>query len=192
MDLRERRSLTYGAYSRVFEAEQVGAFRAYASVRTDVTGEAVGAFFEHLDRIRTEATPADELLDAQRFLSDSFPLEIDTPGKIAGLVADLRVFGLADDYYDTFRTRIREVEAPQALAAAQAHIRPAEALVVIVGKAADIVDGLRQFGPVIVVDENGDEKERFEAVAPGAAAETAPAEGGEGENEQPAETETAQ
>lgn len=175
MDLREQRSLTYGAYSRVSERVEVAPFTAYASVRTEVTEVAVQAFFEHLDRIVTEAPPAEEIANARRYLSDSFPLEIDTPGKIAALVADLRVFGLSDDYWDSFRTRIGEVTAEEALAAARHHIRPEEALVVIVGKAADIAEPLRRFGPVTVLNDEGEVTATFEAAAPEATAPEAAA-----------------
>ena len=155
MDLRERRSLTYGAYSVVGERVDVGPFLAYAQVRTEVTSEAMGAFFENLSAITTEAPSADELANAHRYLSDSFPLQIDTPGKIANLVSELRIFGLADDYWDGFRTEIREVAAPASLAAAQEHMRPNEALVVVVGEAAQIAEGLTAFGRVAVVDGEG-------------------------------------
>ncbi|NOY90810.1 MAG: insulinase family protein [Deltaproteobacteria bacterium] len=168
MDLRERRSLTYGAYSRVGEAVDVGTFRASASVRTQVTAQAMDAFFEHLNRIVSEPVPESELHDAERYLSDSFPLSIDTAGKIGQMVADLRVFGLPDDYWHSYRTRIGEVTPAQALTAARAHIDPEHALVVVVGSATDIAAGLRAWGPVTVVDENGEVKSRLEA-APNAA-----------------------
>lgn len=168
MDLRERRSLTYGAYSSVSERVRIAPFIAWAAVRTEVTGEAVDAFFENLNRIVTEPAPANELRDAQRYLSDSFPLQIDTPGKIAAMVADLRVFGLADDYWDGFRTSIGQVTPDEALAAARRHIRPDKMLVLVVGEAAAVVEPLRQWGPVRVLDENGEVKERFEAAPPAA------------------------
>ena len=175
MDLRERRSLTYGAYSRIGEAVDMAPFRASASVRTEVTAEAMQAFFEHLDRITREATPADELHDAHRYLSDRFPLQIDTPAKIASMVADLRIYGLADDYWDGFRSSIREVTSEQALAAARQYVRPDQSLVVVVGKAADIVPSLRRYGPVLVLDKNGDEVQRFDATAsPSSPAAAAP------------------
>ncbi|MET0344300.1 MAG: pitrilysin family protein [Polyangiales bacterium] len=155
MDLREKRSLTYGAYSRVDETVDVGAFKASAAVRTDVTEAAMTAFFEHLDRIVQTAPPEPELESAHRFLADSFPLAIETAGRIAGLVADLRVYGLPDDYWDTFRSNIRKVTSAEALAAAQRSIHPDKALVVVVGRAADIVPGLRKLGPVRIVDVDG-------------------------------------
>lgn len=156
MDLREQRSLTYGAYSRFSERLGLGTFRATASVRTDVTVEAVGAFFEHFERIVAEAPPQDELVNAQRYLSDSFPLRIDTPGKIASLASDLRIFGLEDNYYDSFRTRIREVTPEQALAAAREHIHPDKMAIVVVGQAADFAGGLARFGAVTVLNEAGE------------------------------------
>ena len=162
MDLRERRSLTYGAYSQVGERVGTAPFISWAAVRTEVTGEAVGAFFENLDRIVTEAPPAEELRHAQRYLSDSFPLKIDTPGKIASLVADLRVFGLPDNYWETYRTSIGQVSSAQSLAVAQRYIRPEQMLVLVVGNANEVAEGLRTYGPVTVVDENMEPKARFD------------------------------
>jgi zinc protease len=171
MDLRERRSLTYGAGSRVGESVDVAPFRAYASVRNAVTAEAMSAFMEHLERIVREAPPADELTNAQRFLSDSFPLRIETPGKIADLVAQLRVYGLPDDYWDTFRTQIRGVTPEQALAAARARIQPDTAVIVVVGKAAEVAEPLRRYGDVTIVSPEGQVGETLPRIA--AAATTA-------------------
>lgn len=161
MDLREKRSLTYGAYSAIVERVQTGPFIAYASVRTDVTNEAVGAFFEHLEVIVKEQPSSDELANAKRYLSDSFPLRVDTPGKLADLVVELRTFELPDDYWDRYRRAIRATSGSEALYAAREYIKPDKALVVIVGQAADFAESLRQFGPVTVVSPEGEIKAEF-------------------------------
>ena len=163
MDLREKRSLTYGAYSTIGERVQTGPFISYASVRTDVTQEAIGAFFEHLDMIVQEQPPADELANAKRYLSDSFPLRVDTPGKLAELVVELRTFKLPDDYWDRYRKAIRATSGSEALYAARKYIKPDDALVVIVGQAADFAESLREFGPVTVVSPEGEVKAKFTA-----------------------------
>lgn len=163
MDLREKRSLTYGAYSVIDENVETAPFRAITSVRTEVTGEALQALFEHLDRIITEAAPQTEIADAQRFLSDSFPLQIDTPSEVAGAIAQLRIFGLPDDYWSRFRSDVRKVGSADALGAAKRHIRPEQALVVIVGNAAAIVEDARKVGKVQVLDLDGNIKESFAA-----------------------------
>jgi zinc protease len=164
MDLRERRSLTYGTYSWIDERVQVGPFFAIAEVDSvdnagNATSEdvvaAMNGLYEHIERIVREPAPEDELENARRYLSDSFPLEIDTPNKIAGLVSDLRVYGLPDDYWDGFRSSIRQVTPEQALEAARRHIHPDRSVVVIVGNAAAFAEALRAWGPVTVVDVNG-------------------------------------
>lgn len=166
MDLRERRSLTYGAYSAVAERVDVGPFIAYSSVRTEVTTEAVAALFDHLERIHQEPVEGQELTNAKRYLSDSFPLRVDTPGKLADLVVDLRAFGLPSNYWDNYRKWIRATSASEAHYVARTNIRPNETLVVIVGQAADFAPSLSQLGPVTVVSPDGEVKARFEEDRP--------------------------
>ncbi len=166
MDLREKRSLTYGAYSAIAERVEIGPFVAYASVRTEVTTEAIGAFFEHLQRIHQEPAKPEELQNARRYLSDSFPLKVDTPGKLADLVTELRVFGLDDDYWDNYPNWIRETSSSEAQYVARSYIRPKEALVVIVGQAADFAESLQRFGPVVVISPDGELKAKFEDERP--------------------------
>jgi len=151
MDLREKRSLTYGAYSSVGSRADVAPFVAQAAVRTEVTQDAVQAFLEHLEKISRTAPPQTELGEAKRYLSDSFPLRIETTQKITSLIGDLRVFNLPDDYWDTFRKDIRKISADGALKAAQTYIKPQQALVVVVGNAQKIEDSLRKFGKVSVI-----------------------------------------
>ena len=155
MDLREKRSLTYGAYSDFDDFVQIAPFSAMAAVRTEVTAQAVAAFTEHLERIVKEKAGEAELADAKRYLTDRFPLRIETAGKIAGLVSELREFNLPDDYWDKFRGAIEGVSAEQALEAAQRYIRPGQSTLVVVGKAAAFKPALEAYGPVTVVDTDG-------------------------------------
>lgn len=155
MDLREKQSLTYGAYSDLDEGVVPAPFRAFASVRNDVTAQALKAFFEHLVRISNEPPSQQELADAQRLLIDSFPLHIETPAEIAGLVSDLRAYGFPDNYWDGFRSQIAKVNTEQALAAGKKYIRPNASVMVVVGKAAVVKEALSAYGPVKVIDTDG-------------------------------------
>jgi zinc protease len=155
MDLREKRSLTYGAYSDIDERVQVGPFLSFASVRNEVTAEAMSAFNEHLRRIVSEPPAAAELAAAKRFLIDRFPLRIETPDKIAQLLVELRMYGLPDDYWDRFGPAIESVTAEAAFAAAKKHIHPEQGLIVVVGEATAVKPALDAYGPVTVVDIDG-------------------------------------
>jgi predicted Zn-dependent peptidase len=151
LDLREKRSLTYGAYSRIDELADVSPFRANASVRNEVTGEAVGAFLENIDRWRTEAASAQEMDNARTYLTGVVPLYMETPSSIASMIAVQRTLGLPRDYWTTYRGRIAAVTAEQALAVAGKYVHSDQMLVVVVGKASDVEPQLRAFGPVRVV-----------------------------------------
>jgi zinc protease len=139
----------------VDESVDLGAFRGSAAVRTPVTGEAVGAFLEHFERIVKEPVPEAELDAAHRYLADSFPLQIETADRVADLLADLRVYGLPEDYWDSFRSMIRKVSVSDALTAAKTYIHPESLVIVVVGTAAEIVPQLEKYGPVRVVDAEG-------------------------------------
>ena len=156
MDLREKQSLTYGAYSDLDEGLVRVPFRAFAAVRNEVTAQALKAFFQHLDRISTEQASETEVNDAKRLLVDSFPLHIETPSEIAGLVSDLREYGFPDNYWDGFRAEIQAVTPARALEAAKRYITPNTSLVVVVGKAAAVKEALSAYGAVRVIDTDGE------------------------------------
>jgi zinc protease len=164
MDLREKRSFTYGAYSAVAERRDTGAFAAMSQVRNEVTLPAVEAFFEHLERITTEPPSEAELADARSSLSNSFPLSIETTGKIVGLVTKRELHGLAPDYWSTYRTQVLEVTPEEALEHARRSIKPENALVVIVGKVQQLAEPLRKLGPVTLMDERGEVLKSLDAV----------------------------
>jgi zinc protease len=155
MDLREKQSLTYGAYSDLDEGLLPVPFRAFAAVRNEVTAQAMKAFMDHLVRISSEPAPAPELADAKRLLIDSFPLHIETPAEIAGLVSELRTYGFPDNYWDGFRSEIQAVSPDAALAAAKQYIKPDAALIVVVGKAAAVKEAVSAYGPVKVIHTEG-------------------------------------
>ncbi|MDD9935749.1 MAG: hypothetical protein OXT09_19210, partial [Myxococcales bacterium] len=99
---------------------------------------------------------------------------------LANLGAHRRVSGRPDHYGAGFRHESGEAGADAALAAAKKHIRPHKALIVVVGKAADIKPALEAYGSVTVVDTDGKLVVKAEAKpsatpAPAAAPAAAPA-----------------
>jgi zinc protease len=175
LDLRERRSLTYGAYSRFSETVEVGSFRASASVRSEVTEQAYDAFFEHLRRITAEAPSAEEMQNARRYLSDSFALMVETVGNLADMVSDLRLYGLPQNYWSNYRARIEAVNQADVLRVARRYITPNRSLVVLVGTVDTLADRLRTRAGVGEVTVEPAEDPDGPTAAPGAAAPATPA-----------------
>ncbi len=86
-----------------------------------------------------------------------FPIRYETAAQIATALANQVIYGLADDFYDQYRTNIRDVSATDVLTAARSHLHPSRLQVVVVGDPATIRGPLEamQVGPVAVYDDYG-------------------------------------
>ncbi len=154
--LREKKSWTYGAYSSLSRPRGIGRFEANAEVRTEVTDSALVELLAQLKRINTESIPTAELEPAKNALVGVFPLTIETPQQLAERVASVKLYGLAPDYLQTYRTKVGAVTAAQALQAAQRAIQPQKALVVVVGDGTKVYEKLRKIAPVKIISVEGD------------------------------------
>lgn len=154
--LREQKGWTYGAYASMTRPRGIGRFEASAEVRTAVTDSAVREMLAQLSRIGSEPIPAKELEDTRGGMLGSFPRALETPGGLAGMVAFVKLSGLPANYLQTYRPRLSRVTAKEAAAAARRVVRPAEALIVVVGDAAALYDKLAAIAPVTLQSINGD------------------------------------
>ncbi len=139
MNLREDKGYTYGAYTRLDTKRLTGDFEATAEVRTAVTGESLKEFFYELDRISEEKAGEEELQDAKNFLTGVFPLRAETQEGLTNLIVNQHLYGLADDYLQTYREHVEAVSADDVHRIANKHIRPGEMAIVIVGDAEEVL-----------------------------------------------------
>jgi predicted Zn-dependent peptidase len=153
MNLREQKGFTYGAYSWPDARVEAGAFAAEAAVRNEVTGDALKEFFYELERIRTERVGDGELANTKAFLTGVFPIALERIEQIASHIASLKLHGLPDDHWDTYRDRINATTAEQVQQMAQRYIRPEQCIVTVVGRAAELRPVLEAYGPVSVLDK---------------------------------------
>jgi zinc protease len=154
-DLREKQSLTYGAYSGLSEKVGVGQFVARGQVRNEVTGQAWQAFEDHLQAIAQTAPSADEVKAAQSYLGGTFVLGLQSNGVIAHMVVDQYFFGLPNGYWDTYRSAIDKVTPDQAQAAAKKYIHADKEAVAIVGDAKVLAPVLSQYADLQVYSTDG-------------------------------------
>lgn len=157
LDVREKQSLAYRTGSSV-EALAHGPVPIVLSAGTQTAkaGLTLQALLAHFDGIGTKLPPTDdETAIATRFLSDTFLVRVDTVASIAGLTADLGIFGLPNDYYDTYRAAVRSVTKDTALELATRYFQPGKVVVVVAGDAARLAKPLSHFGPVSIVDAGG-------------------------------------
>jgi zinc protease len=153
--LREQKSWTYGAYSRLSRPKGLGTFVANAEVRTPVTDSALAEMMRQLDRMRNEVPADSEITGAKNYLVGSFPLSIQTPEQIANAVAAARLRGLPDDYVPRFRDRLAAVTNNQLATANRRYLTTDKMVIVVVGDGTKILGGLKRLGAVRIVDVEG-------------------------------------
>ena len=154
LNLREVHAYTYGAYSHYDWRRSAGPFVVSTAVKSDVTDGAVREVLLEIERMR-EAPPTNEELSlATSYLDGVFPIRYETTSAIAGALASLIVYGLPDDWFDRYRETIRAVTGANVLAAARAHLHPAQLQVTVVGDPTVVRAPLErlQLGPTVVVD----------------------------------------
>jgi zinc protease len=151
VDLRERRSLTYGVYSRMSARVDPGVVSAAGSTRIERTGEFVRALLAHLDRMGAEPVPEDELSRARRVVQNRFATGIATAADVASRVAELSLFGLEDRAFDAFLQGVSTVDAGVVRDVGQRFYASERSVVVVVGPARTIRPLLAGLGPITVL-----------------------------------------
>jgi zinc protease len=133
LNLREKHAYTYGANSMFDWRRGAGPFVVSTAVKTEVTDAAVREILMEIDRMRNETVSADELSLATAYLDGVFPIRYETTTAVAQAIASATVYGLPDDYYTTYRAKVRGVTAESVRRAAEQHLHPDELLVLAVG-----------------------------------------------------------
>ncbi|MGH9929195.1 MAG: M16 family metallopeptidase [Pyrinomonadaceae bacterium] len=145
MNLREEKGYTYGAYSSLDARRTAGTFRATAEVRTPVTGDSLKEFFYELNLIRNEPVSEKEIADAKSYLTGVFPLRLETQEGLVDQLLQIKMFGLPENYLETYRNQIQAVTISQVQEVARKYVRPDEAAIVIVGDGAQLLDQVRPY-----------------------------------------------
>jgi zinc protease len=158
MNLREKNGFTYGAFSAFSFQRYGGPFYTGAQVRTDVTGPAARELFAELERIHTDPATAAELKLSKDSALRSLPADFETVGSETGLMAQLFVYGLPNDYFEKLPAQFEAVTAESVAKAAADTIHPEHLIIVAVGDRAKIQPELEKLnlGPIELRDASGD------------------------------------
>ncbi len=159
MNLREEKGYTYGAYTRLNTRQLAGDIEATAEVRNEVTGDSLKEFFYELGRIRDEKVGDEELADAKNFLTGVFPLRAETQEGLTNLIVNQNLYGLPEDYLQTYRDNVSAVTADDVQRVAVKYVRPNEMAIVIVGDADEVLPQAKDYAATgEIFDTEGNRK----------------------------------
>lgn len=144
-NLREDKAYTYGAYSDLSSDELVGSFSANASVRNEVTDSAIHQFLYELDRLKNEAVTKTELDLAKSYIAGAFARALESPQTVAGFALNTLMYGLPEDYYETYLQKLQAVTVEDVARVAKKYITPSRARIVVVGNKDEVMPKLVAF-----------------------------------------------
>lgn len=136
--VRDKQGLAYSVGSGFAALQDPGSFRVVVQTRNDQAGQAMDSILKELRRIRTERVPEEELADAKSYLTGSFPLRMDTNGKMVGLLTFIAMHSLGDGYFTEYVERMRQVTAEDVLRVAKTYLHPDDMLWVVVGNQSEV------------------------------------------------------
>ncbi|MBM3135311.1 MAG: insulinase family protein [Chloroflexi bacterium] len=129
--VRDEQGLAYYATSGLEAGQGAGPWAVYAGVNPAHVEQAIASIQAEWARLSTTPVTAQELADAQDFLTGSLALRLETNEGMAGAIMEMEVYGLGLDYLQRYPAIIRRLTAEQILAAVQRHAHlPGYALVV--------------------------------------------------------------
>ncbi len=156
-NLREKHGYTYGARSVFVFNKEAGPFYAGGGFVSTKTDSSIVQILYEIDRTYRDGVTADELEFAKKGMIGSFALGFETPQQIAASLVNIVLYGLPDDYFNTYLQHIDSVTLADVRAAAKKYLDSSKMKIVVVGDVNRIRKSIEALdvGPVVLCDSNG-------------------------------------
>jgi len=121
--VRDEQGLAYYATSGLEAGLGAGPWAVHAGVNPANVERAIESILAEWARLSTSPVTAEELAEAQDFLTGSLALRLETNEGKAGAILEMETYDLGLDYLQRYPAIIRDLTAAQILAAVQRHAR---------------------------------------------------------------------
>jgi zinc protease len=156
-NLREKRGLTYGAWSSFQAYRWEGPFMAGGAFHAEKTDEAVREMIAELESIRESGITEEEHTFAVESLAGAYALAFETSGQVSLALQVRELYDMPADTFVTYLSRLRAVTRDEVLSVARSFLDPGTMTTVIVGDAGSILPSVQQVVsmPVRIVSPDG-------------------------------------
>jgi zinc protease len=132
-EVREKRGLAYTVFSFLNPMEHSALLQGSVATANERAGEALAVIRKEWARMGAEGPTAQEVEDAETYLTGSYPLRFSSSGEIASNLLGIQLDDLGIDYINVRNDLINAVTPQDAQRVARALFRPEDLTVVIVG-----------------------------------------------------------
>lgn len=134
--IRDKQGLAYGIMSHFDARLMPGSFWINLQTRSESTNQAINGVLAEIKAIRDNPVSDQELAEAKSFLMGSFPLRLDSTGKLAQVLAQVEFYGLGFEYFSQYPKWIERVTKEDVQRAAKQYLDPQRYALVVVGNLA--------------------------------------------------------
>lgn len=136
-EIREKRGLSYSAYSYFSPMRFKGPFLAGLQTRSDQVDEALSVLMENINKYIEEGPTEEELIKSKKNITGGYALRVDSNSKILNYVVVIAYYGLPLNYLDTFNENVEAVTVEQIKDAFKRRLSPDKFVTVMVGSKKD-------------------------------------------------------
>ena len=139
-EIRNKRGLAYSVYSFFDPGKLPGSFQVGLQTKNVSAREAISLAREEMTRMQKEPVSEKEIEGARKYLIGSFPMRMDTQGKLVNFLLQMEYYGLGLDYPEKYPRLIQSVSREDVLRVARKYLHPENCILVVVAnqKMADI------------------------------------------------------
>jgi zinc protease len=131
-EIRNKRGFAYSVASFFDPGKYPGSFQIALQTKNSSAREAIALSFEEMERIRKEPVSEKELEGAKKYLIGSFPMRLNTQGKLVGFLSQVEYYGLGLDYPEKYPSLIRSITREEVVRVAKKYLHPKNIILVIV------------------------------------------------------------
>ena len=148
-NIREQKGYTYSPTSVVSQRLRGTSWAEIADVTTNVTGPSIKEIVGEIERLRNAPPTAEELRGIQNYLAGTFVLRNSNRAGIINQLAFIDLYGLPENYLQTYVQRVYAVTPQVVQQIAQRTIDPSKLTIVVAGDRKQIAEQLQEFGTII-------------------------------------------
>jgi zinc protease len=139
-EIRNKKGLAYSVYSFFDPGKLRGSFQIALQTKNVSARDAISIAREQMKGIQEEPVAEKEVEGARKYLIGSFPMRMDTQGKLVNFLLQVEYYGLGLDYPERYSQLIRGVSREDVLRVARKYLQPEKYILVVVAnqKMADI------------------------------------------------------
>jgi zinc protease len=131
-EIRNKRGLAYSVASFFDTGKYPGSFQIVLQTKNSSAREAIALSVQEMEQIRKELISEKELDGAKKYLIGSFPMRLNTQGKLTNFLTQVEYYGLGLDYPEKYPSLIQSITREEVLRVAQKYLHPKNTILVIV------------------------------------------------------------